>query len=215
MWFLLACYHVHCQVTKRDNRDRLGKLKYTSLSKWLYIIQRKYKIYLLNMALISLVKRKIYISFEALPLMKYKYLSTSLDKTSSPKGNDRSPESHYKSIGTFRCSRAADFTVSGPINLKFQHIQNILYVLIACKFKKYLIDSNRKKVKKTTTTIFRQGLLTLYSLVGSGRNSNSAKLTCMLLLHKSVKRIRLKTTKKLPRKGGNSFFCIVNLWGYL
>ena len=37
--------------------------------------------------------------------------------TSRPNGNERSPESHYKSMGLFRCSRAAiNSTISGPIH---------------------------------------------------------------------------------------------------
>ena len=43
--------------------------------------------------------------------------------------------------GHFRCSRAANSTVSSPIWLKFDFIQNIMYVLITCKFKKYRINS--------------------------------------------------------------------------
>ena len=47
----------------------------------------------------------------------------------------------------FRCSRAANSTVSGPIWLKFELIQNTMYVLITCKFKKYQINSKREKME--------------------------------------------------------------------
>ena len=54
-------------------------------------------------------------------------------KTSCPKRNDRSPESHYKYMGIFGRSRAANSTVSGPIWLKFEFIED-MHVLITCKF---------------------------------------------------------------------------------
>ena len=84
-----------------------------------------------------------------------------IEKTSSPKGNDRSPESnvlfkkttekkwkhhfpHYKSMGVFlRRSRAANSIVGGPIWLKFELIHNIMHVLVTSKFEKDRININR------------------------------------------------------------------------
>ena len=54
----------------------------------------------------------------------------------------RATIAHLRAIikiwGLFRCSRAANSTVSGPIWLKFDLIQNIMYVLITCKSKKII-----------------------------------------------------------------------------
>ena len=61
-------------------------------------------------------------------------------------------------LGHFRCSRAANFTVSGPIWLKFDLIKDIMHVLITYKFNKYLINSNRRKVE--TSILDTQGQLT-------------------------------------------------------
>ena len=46
----------------------------------------------------------------------------------------------------FRCSRAANSVVGGPIWLKFELIQDIMHVLITCKFEKDRINSNGEKV---------------------------------------------------------------------
>ena len=52
--------------------------------------------------------------------------------------SQRATIAHLRAIiniwGLFRCSRTANSTVSGPIWLKFEVIQNIIYVII-CKFK--------------------------------------------------------------------------------
>ena len=65
-----------------------------------------------------------------------------------PKDNDRSPESHYRSIVTFKMLKGNSL-VSGIIYLKFELIQNIMYV--AASLKKYLINSNSEKVRKKQT----------------------------------------------------------------
>ena len=73
-----------------------------------------------------------------------------------------------------------------------------MYVLITCKFKKYLILStatrwiaNEKKWQHQFLEAQEQ--LTLWSMVGSGRNSNSSKLLCMPSLSASMKRIWWRT----------------------
>ena len=48
---------------------------------------------------------------------------------------------------SFSDSRAANAIVSGPILLKIELIQNIMYVLITCKFKKNRINSDQEKVE--------------------------------------------------------------------
>ena len=108
------------------------------------------------------------------------------NKTSSPKGNDRSPESHQvKSLkyfelfsskraivfsgpinstmsavwmcqksnrenvetSIFRCSRAVNSIVSGPIWPKFELMQDIMHVYVTSNFKKDWINTNREKVE--------------------------------------------------------------------
>ena len=51
----------------------------------------------------------------------------------------------------FRRSRAANSVVSGPIWLHFELIEDIMHVLITCKFEKDRISSNWEKV---VTSIF-------------------------------------------------------------
>ena len=60
-------------------------------------------------------------------------------------------------------------------------------VLVTYKFKMDLINSNREKV--ATSFLDAQGQLTPYSVVESGRNSNSSKLLCMSSLPASIKRV--------------------------
>ena len=54
--------------------------------------------------------------------------------------------SHYKSMGNFRRSRAANSVVSGPIWPKFELVRDLMHVLVTCKYKKDRIKNNRKKV---------------------------------------------------------------------
>ena len=76
--------------------------------------------------------------------------------------------------GLFRCSRAANSTVSDPIWRKFKLTQNRMYEFITCKFKKYLINSNTKS--GTINFLKTRWQLSPKSVVRSGRNSNSFKL---------------------------------------
>ena len=46
----------------------------------------------------------------------------------------------------FRRSRAANSVVGGPIWPKFELIQDIMHVLVTCKFEKDRINSNGEKV---------------------------------------------------------------------
>ena len=61
----------------------------------------------------------------------------------------------------FELSRAANSIVDGPIWPKFELIQDIMHVLITCKFKK---DSNPEKVVKA---IFSHSMAA-YSAVSGG-----------------------------------------------
>ena len=86
----------------------------------------------------------------------------------------------------FRRSRAANSIVSGGIWPKFKLIQAFMHVLITCKYEKDPIKNSRENVMThfspyKSMGIFSdaQGQLTLLSVVGSGRISNSCKLLCM------------------------------------
>ena len=71
--------------------------------------------------------------------------------TSSPKGND----AHLRAIiqsekkwkhQFFRCLRAVNSVVHGQIWLNFKLIQDLMYVIITCKYEKDHIKNNREKV---------------------------------------------------------------------
>ena len=47
----------------------------------------------------------------------------------------------------FRCSRAANSIVSGPIWPKFELMQDIMHVYVTANFKKDWINTNRGKVE--------------------------------------------------------------------
>ena len=53
---------------------------------------------------------------------------------------------HYKSE-IFRRSRAANTVVSGPNWPKFELVQDLMHVLVTCKYKEDWIKSNREKVE--------------------------------------------------------------------
>ena len=57
------------------------------------------------------------------------------------------PFSHYKSMGNFYTSRAANSVVSGPIWPKFELVWNFMHVHITCKYKKDRIKNNWEKVE--------------------------------------------------------------------
>ena len=103
----------------------------------------------------------------------------------------------------FRRSRAANSIVSGGIWPKFKLIQAFMHVLITCKYEMDPIKKAEKMWWRSfphykSMGIFSdaQGQLTLLSVVGSGRISNSCKLLCISSLPASMKRIRSKTVEK-------------------
>ena len=64
-------------------------------------------------------------------------------KTTKKKWRHHFP--HYKSIGVFfRCSRADNSVVGGPIWPKFELVQDNMHVLVTYKFKMDRINSNRE-----------------------------------------------------------------------
>ena len=66
------------------------------------------------------------------------------------------PFSHYKSMGIFRRSRAANSVVSGPIWPKLELVRDFMHVLVTCKYKKNRIKSNREKGGDTIFPIISQ-----------------------------------------------------------
>ena len=93
--------------------------------------------------------------------------------TSSPKGNDRSPDSQHVIIET-----------------KFWHESRA----VTCKNKK---DSIKNEEARVFTTLYidfsdAQGQITLESVVVSSRNWNSSKLSCMSSLPTRMKMIHTK-----------------------
>ena len=66
-------------------------------------------------------------------------------KTTEKKWKHHFP--HYKSMGIFlRRSRVANSVVGGPIWPKFEHIHNIMHVLVTSKFEKDRININGDNV---------------------------------------------------------------------
>ena len=108
----------------------------------------------------------------------------------------RHPFSHYKPMGIFfRRSRAANSAVGGPIRLKFKLVQALMYVIVTCKYEKEQMKNSQEKVE----TLFFPSypyLLPWKPVLGSSRISNSSKLSCVLSLPASMKRIRLRTAEK-------------------
>ena len=89
------------------------------------------------------------------------------------------------------------------------HRSNV-HVIVTCNYEKERMKSSREKVE----TLFFSSLpylLPWKPVLGSGQISNSSKLSCMLSLPASMKRIRLRT---LPRKSGDIIFPIISLWGF-
>ena len=47
----------------------------------------------------------------------------------------------------FKCSRAANSAVGGPIRLKFELVQALMHVIISCKYVKDRMKNSREKVE--------------------------------------------------------------------
>ena len=69
------------------------------------------------------------------------------DSIKNEQASMETPFSHYKSMGFFRRSRAANSVVSGPIWLKFELVRDFMHLLVTCKYKKDRMNSNREKVE--------------------------------------------------------------------
>ena len=62
--------------------------------------------------------------------------------------------SHYKSMGNFRHSRAANTVNSGPIWPKFELVRDIVHVPITCKYKKDRLKNNQEKVETSFSPLY-------------------------------------------------------------
>ena len=86
----------------------------------------------------------------------------------------------------------------------FKLIQALMYVIITCKYEKDLIKNSQEKVETSFFSHYKpmgifsdvQGQLTPQSVVQSGLNSNSSKLSYMSSLPASMKRNGCKTAEK-------------------
>ena len=52
---------------------------------------------------------------------------------------------HYKSMGIFRRSRAANSIVSGPIWSKFELVRDFMHALVTCKYKRIELKATEKR----------------------------------------------------------------------
>ena len=97
--------------------------------------------------------------------------------------------------GFFRRLRAANSAVSGPIRLKFKLAPALVHVIVTCNYERERMKNSREKLETPFFPSYPY-LLPWEPVVESGRISNSFKLSCMLSLPASVKRIRLRTAEK-------------------
>ena len=109
--------------------------------------------------------------------------------------------SHYKSMGIFsRRSRAANSAVLSPIWPNLELVRDVMNVLVTCKYEEDPIKNRGARVFTTLYINFSdaQGQITLESVVVSGRNLNSSKLSCMSSLPARMRMIESKM-KELER----------------
>ena len=102
---------------------------------------------------------------------------------------------HYVSMGDFsRHPRAANSAVLGPIWPNFELIRDVMDVLVTCKYEEDPIKNRGARVFTTLYVNFSdaQGQITLESVVVSGRNLNTSKLSCMSSLPARMRMIKSK-----------------------
>ena len=64
------------------------------------------------------------------------------DSIKNERASMETPFSHYKSMGFFRRSRAANSVTSRPNSPKFELVRDFIHVFVTCKFKKDRIKNN-------------------------------------------------------------------------
>ena len=100
-----------------------------------------------------------------------------------------------KVYGDFsRRSRAANSAVLGPIWPNFEIVRDVMDFLVTCQYEEDPIKNRGARVFTTLYINFSdaQGQITLESVVVSGRNLNSPKLSCMSLLPTRMKMTHTK-----------------------
>ena len=98
-------------------------------------------------------------------------------------------------MGNFsRSSRAANSAVLGPIWPNFELFRDVIDVLVTCKYEEDPIKNRGARVFTTLYVNFSdaQGQITLKSVVVSGRNLNSSKLSYMFSLPARMRMIESK-----------------------
>ena len=93
-----------------------------------------------------------------------------------------------------RSSKAANSAVLGPIWPNFELVRDVIDVLVTCKYEEDRIKNRGTRVFTTLYVNFSdaQGQITLKSVVVSGRNLNSSKLSCMFSLPARMRMIESK-----------------------
>ena len=94
---------------------------------------------------------------------------------------------------------AANSAVLGPIWPNFELVQDVMDVLVTCK---YLQDPIKNEGARVVTTLYSnfsdaQGQITLVLVSVSGRNLNSSKLSCMSSLPARMRMINDSKMKEL------------------
>ena len=105
--------------------------------------------------------------------------------------------SHYKSMGIFPDAQGQLTPQSlevGPIWPNFELVQDVINVLVTCKYEEDPIKNRGARVFTTLYVIFSdwQGQITLESVVVSGQIFNSSKLLCMSSLPARMRMIQSK-----------------------
>ena len=116
---------------------------------------------------------------------------------------------YYKSIGVwFRCSMAVNSVVCGPIWPKFEHILDIMHVLVTYKAKMDRANSNRDKVDTSIFKMHKGSLLRSRSSDLDQIQTGPGFYECPCYLQ-----VSRGSDHKQPRKSGDIVFPIIILWG--
>ena len=92
-------------------------------------------------------------SFYACPGYQQRWYDSIKNKWASME----TPFSHYKSMGNFLDSRAANSVVGGPIWPKFELVQDFMHVLVTCKYEKDWIKNNWEMVETSFSPLYING----------------------------------------------------------
>ena len=82
----------------------------------------------------------------------------------------------------------------GRIWPNFELLRALMSVIVTCKYEKERTKNSRERWRNRCLDVLGQE--TLWSVVGSGRISNSSKILCISSLPASMKRIQSKTAEK-------------------